>query len=63
VRNSVYWYFQEMARRVGPTRMQTYLDRFQYGNRNISGGIDKFLGRWRTANLSRGAGRLSTPHA
>src|SRR5262249_13975201 len=46
LRYSVVWYFQELARRIGPARMRTYLDRFQYGNRDISGGIDQFwLGR------------------
>lgn len=40
--NSVVWYYQELARRVGPRRMQDYLDRFAYGNRDISGGIDRF---------------------
>ena len=42
IRFSVVWYFQELARRVGPGRMQAYLDRLDYGNRDISGGIDRF---------------------
>ena len=42
MRNSVYWYYQEIARRVGPERMQRYLDQFDYGNRNMTGGIDRF---------------------
>lgn len=40
--NSVVWYYQEVARRIGPMRMQHFLDTLQYGNRNISGGIDLF---------------------
>lgn len=40
--NSVVWYYQELARRVGSERMQGYLDRFDYGNADISGGIDEF---------------------
>ncbi|MGD0338571.1 MAG: class D beta-lactamase [Bacteroidota bacterium] len=40
--NSVVWYYQEIARRIGPERMQHFLDTMQYGNRNISGGIDRF---------------------
>lgn len=40
--NSVVWYYQELARRTGPQRMQTFLDRLEYGNRDISGGIDQF---------------------
>lgn len=39
---SVVWYFQELARRVGAERMQVYLSRLDYGNRDISGGIDRF---------------------
>lgn len=46
--NSVVWYYQELARRVGPERMQSYVDRFGYGNQNISGGIDQF---WLTGGL------------
>jgi beta-lactamase class D len=40
--NSVVWYYKELARRIGPERMQSYVDRFDYGNQNISGGIDQF---------------------
>lgn len=40
--NSAVWYYQEVARRVGEKRMQQYVDRFEYGNRDISGGIDSF---------------------
>ena len=42
LQNSVYWYYQELARRIGPSRMKAYLEQFDYGNRNISGGIDQF---------------------
>jgi beta-lactamase class D len=42
MRQSVVWYYQELARRIGPERMQAYLDRFDYGNRSMSGGIDQF---------------------
>ena len=41
-KNSTVWYYQEVARRIGPERMQAYLDKFEYGNRDITGGIDKF---------------------
>lgn len=40
--NSVVWYYQEIARRVGSARMQSYLDLFDYGNRNLEGGLDHF---------------------
>src|SRR4051794_29006526 len=39
LRNSVVWYYREVARRVGPERMKSYVARFDYGNRDISGGI------------------------
>jgi beta-lactamase class D len=50
--NSVVWYYQELARRIGAARMQGYVDQFEYGNRDISGGIDRF---WLTGGL-----RIST---
>jgi beta-lactamase class D len=40
--------YQEIARRIGSERMQKYLDLFDYGNRDIGGGIDQF---WLTGNL------------
>jgi beta-lactamase class D len=42
MRESVVWYFQETARRIGSERMRTWVDRFGYGNRDISGKIDRF---------------------
>lgn len=46
--NSVVWYYQELARRIGAEHMQSHVDRLAYGNRNISGGIDQF---WLTGGL------------
>jgi beta-lactamase class D len=46
--NSVVWYYKELARRIGPDRMQSYVNKFEYGNRDISGGIDQF---WLTGGL------------
>ncbi|WP_448031257.1 penicillin-binding transpeptidase domain-containing protein [Bradyrhizobium liaoningense] len=40
--------FQEIARRIGQERMQKYVDEFDYGNRDIGGGIDQF---WLTGAL------------
>lgn len=40
--------YQEIARRVGVERMQKYVDAFEYGNRNIGGGVDRF---WLTGDL------------
>ena len=40
--------YQEIARRIGAERMQKFVDLFEYGNRDIGGGIDQF---WLTGNL------------
>lgn len=42
VSNSVVWYFQEVASKVGQERIQSYINKINYGNRDISGGITKF---------------------
>jgi beta-lactamase class D len=42
IRNSTVWFYQELARRIGQERMQYYMDLANYGNRDISGGIDQF---------------------
>lgn len=41
-RNSVVWAYQEMARRIGKKQMQYWVDKADYGNRDISGPIDTF---------------------
>ncbi|MBL8229471.1 MAG: class D beta-lactamase [Bryobacterales bacterium] len=48
MRFSVVWYFKELARRAGAERMSEYLRRFDYGNQDISGGIDRF---WLSSTL------------
>jgi len=40
--NSVVWYFQELARRVGREKMQYYVNAAKYGNQDISGQVDSF---------------------
>lgn len=40
--NSVVWYYQEVARRVGEKRMNYWLRRARYGNMDTSGGVDLF---------------------
>ncbi len=40
--NSVVWYYQEVARNIGPERMKYWLDEVQYGNADTTGGIDQF---------------------
>lgn len=42
IQNSVVWYYQVLAQRIEPQRMQQHLDVLPYGNRDISGGIDRF---------------------
>jgi beta-lactamase class D len=42
MRDSVVWMFQEVARRIGKPRMREWIDRLDYGNRDIAGGIDLF---------------------
>lgn len=42
IKHSVVWYYQQLARDIGPENMQTYLDLVNYGNKDISGGIDTF---------------------
>ena len=48
IRYSVVWYYQELARRVGEEKMQAYVDRFDYGNRDLSGGLTTF---WLSSSL------------
>lgn len=42
MRHSVIWYYQAMARDIGAENMQQYVNLLDYGNRDISGGIDQF---------------------
>jgi beta-lactamase class D len=42
MRNSVVWYYREVARRIGEERMRAHLARIGYGNADVSGGIDRF---------------------
>jgi beta-lactamase class D len=42
IRYSVLWYYRELALRVGERRMKKHLRAFNYGNQDISGGIDNF---------------------
>lgn len=48
ITNSAVWYYQELASRVGPARMQDYLNTIPYGNQDISGGIRNF---WLSSSL------------
>lgn len=41
-RDSVVWYYQEVARRVGEERMRSWLRRLRYGNEDMSAGLTEF---------------------
>ena len=42
IKFSCVWYYRELARRVGAEKMQAMLNSFDYGNKDISSGVDKF---------------------
>jgi beta-lactamase class D len=48
IKYSVVWYFQVLARQVGPDRMKHYVEAANYGNKDIGGDIDYF---WLDGNL------------
>lgn len=41
-RNSTVWYYQEVAKRIGPVKMQQYLNLLHYGNGTMGNTIDSF---------------------
>ncbi|MDG5473165.1 BlaR1 family beta-lactam sensor/signal transducer [Jeotgalibacillus sp. ET6] len=40
--NSVTWYFQQLDKKTKMKNIQSYLNHIQYGNQNVSGGIEGF---------------------
>ena len=42
LRPSVLWFFQRIAPRIGAERMAGWLERFDYGNRDVSGPITEY---------------------
>ncbi len=40
--NSVVWFYQELARRIGEYDLNKYIELFSYGNQMITGKIDEF---------------------
>jgi beta-lactamase class D len=40
--HSVVWYFQRLARRIGPERMRAHLERLSYGNAQVGPRQDRF---------------------
>ena len=41
-KNSAVWYYQDLAAKIGQERMQSYLEKFNYSNKDISGGLTNF---------------------
>lgn len=42
IKNSVVWFYQELARRIGEDQMQIWIDSVGYGNQQIGKEIDNF---------------------
>jgi beta-lactamase class D len=42
MRDSVVWFYQALARGTGAAAMQAHVDKLEYGNRDLSGGLDRF---------------------
>jgi len=49
MRDSVVWFSQRLTPRLGPEKVKSYLQRFDYGNRDTSGGLTKF---WLESSLA-----------
>ncbi|MGH8030732.1 MAG: penicillin-binding transpeptidase domain-containing protein, partial [Arenimonas sp.] len=42
MRDSTVWFYQALARGAGRPAMQVLVDRLDYGNRDVGGGLDRF---------------------
>jgi len=42
IQNSVLWFFQRTAVKIGPERMRGFLEKFGYGNTDTSGAADQY---------------------
>ncbi|GAB2784162.1 OXA-48 family carbapenem-hydrolyzing class D beta-lactamase OXA-54 [Rhabdobacter roseus] len=52
-KNSTVWFYQELARRIGPDKYRSYLKKLDYGNQDISGGLTEFwLGSGNSLKIS-----------
>lgn len=54
IKNSCVWYSQEITRRLGIEKLKFYIDRFEYGNCDVSGDPGKNNGlvrSWLTSSL------------
>lgn len=53
VTNSCVWYFQNIAKKIGRKRMESYLKKLQYGNQDCSGELTTFwLGDGNTLTIN-----------
>ena len=48
IKNSVVWYYQEVARQIGKKAMQSFIEQSNYGNKDLTSPIDQF---WLGASL------------
>ncbi|MFH0734740.1 MAG: class D beta-lactamase [bacterium] len=48
IKVSCLWFYQELARRIGTERMQNYVNKANYGNKDITENIDTF---WLDGNI------------
>ena len=39
MRESVVWFSQRLTPKLGTKKLQNYLNKFQYGNKNLKGGL------------------------
>lgn len=46
--NSVNWYFQDIDRELGKKQLQTYFNKINYGNKDLSGQLDSY---WMESSL------------
>ena len=54
LRDSVLWYSRELTRKLGAEKFRTYVDRFKYGNRDVSGNPgrnDGLTNAWLSSSL------------
>ena len=59
ISNSVLWFFQRTAVRIGAAPMKSWLQKFSYGNADTSGDAHVVLGQWQVADLAGRAGGVS----
>lgn len=48
MRSSVNWYFQEIDKKLGESRILTYIDRIHYGNKHLEGDLSSY---WMESSL------------